>query len=217
MSDTPPTSTFSESYGTWSWSEAREHFEQVDPALFKLVRPLNNPQDSPPRPAFESLSRAIIGQQLSTKAAHTIWSRLVELHGGILAADQVLRTSEAQHRSVGVSAQKHRYLQDLSRCYAAQPDVFDKVSVVEDAAIVEEWTRVKGIGTWTVQMHLMSQLRRPDVFPVDDLGIRRAMERGLGIPKDSKKSVYAKRALVWSPFRTAASRFLWESLNAQPK
>ena len=83
--------------------------------------------------------------------------------------------------------------------------------------IISDWTRVKGLDRWTVQMHLMFQLDRPDVFPVDDLGIRRAMEVHCGIPKDSPKPTYEKRALRWSPFRTAACRVLWKSLDNQPK
>ena len=132
-------------------------------------------------------------------------------------AHGILDTPQDQHRSLGVSRQKHGYLCSLAEAYLASPGSFDDVATWANEDIIEEWTRVKGLGRWTVQMHLMFQLERPDVFPVDDLGIRRAMEAHCGIPKDAPKSVYEKRALEWSPFRTAACRVLWKSLDNQPK
>lgn len=132
-------------------------------------------------------------------------------------AHGILDTPQDQHRSLGVSRQKHGYLCSLAEAYLASPGSFDDVATWANEDIIEEWTRVKGLGRWTVQMHLMFQLERPDVFPVDDLGIRRAMEANCGIPKDAPKSVYEKRALEWSPFRTAACRVLWKSLDNQPK
>ena len=204
-------------YVPWTWAEARGHFKSVDPALHALASALSDPKDSPQRAAYESLARAIIGQQLSTKAAATIWSRFTDLHGEVLSPEAVLSVAADVHRSVGVSGQKHSYLQDLARHYLDDPGAFDDVAHVSDQEIVASWTRVKGLGVWTVQMHLMFQLRRPDVFAVDDLGVRRAMERAFGIPVDAPKSTYAKRAQSWGPFRTAACRFLWDSLNNQPK
>ena len=109
------------------------------------------------------------------------------------------------------------YLCNLAKAYLASPASFDDVATWSDEDIIAEWTRVKGLGRWTVQMHLMFRLERPDVFAVDDLGIRRAMEAHCGIQKDAPKSAYEKRALMWSPFRTAACRVLWKSLKNQPK
>ncbi len=217
MANTALNSTLSQYDADWTWSEARGHFESVDPEFHAVVSRLDDPIDVERRSAFESLARAIIGQQLSTKAAQTIWGRFVALHGLELTAEGVLSFSAEMHRAAGVSGQKHGYLQDLARHYTDNPDMFDAVESADDAAIVSSWTTVKGLGPWTVQMHLMFQLRRPDVFPVDDLGIRRSMERTLGIAKDAPKSVYTKRALQWGPFRTAASRFLWDNLDNQPK
>ena len=213
----PTTSMENVQYAQWTWTEARGHFERVDPAMHALASDLADPVDALPRAAYESLARAIIGQQLSTKAAATIWSRFVGLHGDVLSPKAVLSTTGDVHRSVGVSGQKHGYLQDLARHYLDDPAAFDEVAHVSDAGIIDSWTRVKGLGAWTVQMHLMFQLRRPDVFAVDDLGVRRAMERTFDIPADAPKSTYAKRARIWGPFRTAACRFLWDSLNNQPK
>ncbi len=178
---------------------------------------LTNPIGYERRPTFESLCRAIVGQQLSVKASATIWNRLKGVYGGVLSPDAVSSADLEQHRDAGVSRQKHVYLLSLAACYLAFPDDFNCVRSKSDDEIIERWTQVKGLGKWTVQMHLMFQLNRPDVFPVDDLGIRRAMELHFGIPRDSPKAVYEKRALIWSPFRTAACRFLWMSLDNQPK
>lgn len=201
----------------WTWEEARAHFVRVDPEFVAATQHLPSPQPAPQRTTFESLSRAIMGQQLSTKAAATIWGRFAEHHGGIPSPQLVLDTDADQHRMLGVSGQKHRYLHSLAEEVLASPADFEAVWEWSDEAIIARWTQVKGLGRWTVQMHLMFALNRPDVFPVDDLGIRRAMERHFGLEKDGPKAAYEKRALVWGPFRTAASRLLWRSLDNQPK
>lgn len=206
-----------DSHARLDWQSALEHFQSVDPVLFTLANRFPSPTVSRPRSTFESLAHAIIGQQLSVKAAATIWRRFEDHHRGMPTAQGILDTPQDQHRSLGVSRQKHGYLCSLADAYLASPAAFDDVVNWSDEDIVAEWTRVKGLGRWTVQMHLMFQLERPDVFPVDDLGIRRAMEAHCGIPKDAPKSEYEKRALVWSPFRTAACRVLWKSLDNQPK
>ena len=213
MANSEATSTVRNYDADWSWDEARLHFKTADPPFHHVLQRLNNPKEVDIKPVFESLARAIVGQQLSTKAAHTIWSRFSALYPEGMQPEVVLHASAEVHRGVGISGQKHRYITDLSRHYLEDPEAFDAVEGYSDADIISSWTKVKGLGQWTVQMHLMFQLQRPDVFPVDDLGVRRAMELALDIAKDSPKSVYEKRALVWSPFRTAASRFLWESLN----
>jgi len=199
------------------WVGARRHFEKVDPVMHGLAARFPDPPSSPMRPAFESLARAIVGQQLSVKAAATIWQRFLDHHGGIPSPRAVLETEAERHRSLGVSGQKHGYLNSLADRCLATPSVFEDVETMTDEEIIGVWTEVRGLGRWTVQMHLMFQLARPDVFPVDDLGIRRAMELHFGIPRDSRRPVYEKRALVWGPFRTAACRVLWMSLDNQPK
>lgn len=201
----------------WSWEEARAHFHNVDPSFHEVIRSLPDPDIAGGDSAFLSLARAIVGQQLSTQAAATIWTRFCALHEDGLDAGAVLAAHEEDHRSVGISRQKHGYLTDLALHYLDNPGSFDLVSDWSDEEIIASWTRVKGLGRWTVQMHLMFALNRPDVFAPDDLGIRRSMEKFLGIPKDAAKSVYEKRALVWGPFRTAACRFLWNALSNQPK
>ena len=204
-------------YDPDEFRRACRHFEAVDPVLAALAEGVEGLPLSPPRSAYESLARAIVGQQLSTKAAATIWSRFVEHHGTPLSPTAVLQTEVDVHRALGISGQKEGYLRSLAEHVLEDPEGFDNVSTLEDEDIIRRWTRVKGLGRWTVQMHLMFQLGRPDVFPVDDLGIRRAMERHCDVPRDSAKGVYEKRALVWGPFRTAACRLLWMSLDNQPK
>jgi DNA-3-methyladenine glycosylase II len=207
----------SSSCADWTFFEARAHFAEADVELHALISDLPDPVLPPPRPAFESLCRAIVGQQLSTKAAATIWHRVIVHHGGPPHAQQCVATSQDTHRSLGLSARKHEYICDLARHYLLDPKVFDDVGGWDDASIVASWTRVKGIGQWTVQMHLMFALHRRDVFAADDLGIRRAMERFLDVERDASKATYEKRAQCWGPFRTAACRFLWDALAAQPK
>lgn len=168
-------------------------------------------------PVIESLGKAIVGQQLSVPAAATIWSRLLAHHQGAVSVSSLLAATQEEHRSLGVSQQKHARLQALAEHAQRHPGSFRLLESKSDDALIKDWTRIHGVGVWTVQMHLIFQMERPDVFPVADLGIRRAMERSLGLEKDAPKGAYEKRALVWGPFRTAASRFLWDWLANQPK
>ena len=144
-----------ESHVEWTWQEAREHFSQVDPVFYRLCAVLDDPSESRPRTAFESLSHAIVGQQLSTKAAATIWGRFSALHGDVLSPTSVLEVSPERHRAVGISGQKHGYMQDLARHYLEDPASFDDVAGASNEDIIASWTRVKGLGRWTVQMHLI--------------------------------------------------------------
>jgi DNA-3-methyladenine glycosylase II len=167
---------------------------------------------------FAMLVRAITFQQLSTKAASTIHGRLVALLPGEQpeAAALALLTDE-QLRTAGISRQKAGYLRDLAQKVAAGAVPLDALDAMSDDDVVVALTQVKGIGRWTAEMFLIFRLLRPDVFPVDDLGIVTAIQRAYGLRKRPKADRLTKIAEAWRPYRSIAAWYLWRSLDNEPR
>ena len=166
---------------------------------------------------FGALAEAIVYQQLNGKAAATIYARMCALfpraHEGPTPA-QILRASDEKLRAAGLSRSKALSLRDLARRIGdgELPELAD-MHRLEDEAIIERLTQVRGVGRWTAEMFLMSRLGRPDVLPVDDYGIRKGFavafnKRELPAPKDVEK-----RGVRWKPYRTVASWYLWRAVE----
>jgi len=163
---------------------------------------------------FEALARAIIGQQLSTKAAATIHLRVRGLYpGGRLRPDAVLATDDATLRAAGLSAQKLGYLKDLASRVANGTLPLARVHQLSDDEILERLVAVKGIGRWTVQMFLMFRLGRPDVLPELDLGVQNAIWRAYDLPRRPTPREVLEIGAPWRPHATVASWYLWRSLE----
>jgi len=165
--------------------------------------------------AFQTLARSIIGQQISVKAAQSVWERFAGAVGE-MQPQRVLKLSEAQLRGCGLSGQKVKYLRDLSERFAGGAIDIARWHDMDDEALIEDLTRVKGIGRWTAEMFLMFYLTRPDVFPLGDLGLQRAMSlhynKGRPLP-DRRIAALGK---LWSPWRSVATWYLWRSLDPIP-
>jgi DNA-3-methyladenine glycosylase II len=166
---------------------------------------------------FNGLIQSIISQQLSTKAAATIYKRFIALlpDGGNPAPDHVLPLDDAALRAVGLSRQKISYLRDLSQKVldgSLQPATLGDLP---DESVIEVLTRVKGVGRWTAEMILIFRLLRPDVLPVGDLGIVKAIQRAYGLRKTPDAKRMLKIAEPWRPYRSVASWYLWRSLEAK--
>ncbi len=198
---------------------ADDHLRRADPVLGALI----DANGSLPAPRergehYAALVRAIVGQQLSTKAALAIHARLLEVCGGrepspeeILAADpEVLR------EQAGLSRAKVAFLRSLAEHVRSGQLELDRVAELDDEEVVAELCAVKGIGLWTAHMFLMFQLGRPDVLPVGDLGIRRAVERAYRLPDLPSADELTALAEPWRPYRTIACRHLWHSLQNEP-
>lgn len=162
---------------------------------------------------FETLLRSIVGQQISLAAADAIWRRLVQAID-VNAPDSVLAVSPERLRRAGLSGRKVEYVQDLARHFAdgrIDPAAF---AALDDEAIVRALTAVHGIGRWTAEMFLIFNLMRPDVWPVDDIGLQKAVARhypdGAGL-RPAALRAFGER---WRPWRTVASWYLWRSLDA---
>jgi DNA-3-methyladenine glycosylase II len=191
-----------------------KHLSRVDPVMRGLIKAVGTCELKPGARGdhFTTLLRAIVGQQLSAKAAETIWQRLIALHpnGRKLKPEDVLAATDAKLRSVGLSNAKTVYAKDLATRIANGELHLSKVSRLDDDAIVDELTRVKGIGRWTAEMFLLFKLGRPDVWPIDDLGIRNAVKNQYGV--EPTKETMLEIAEPWRPWRSVASWYLWRSL-----
>jgi 3-methyladenine DNA glycosylase/8-oxoguanine DNA glycosylase len=158
--------------------------------------------------------RAIIGQQISTRAAASIDGRLKELCGGAYVADRLLALGQTGIRDAGISGMKASYLLNLSNAVASGELPLDRLARLSDAEIVERLTRIKGIGVWTAEMFLIFALGRPDVLPVADLGVRVGMRRFHGLGGLPTPADCVTLAHQWRPYRSVAIWYLWRSQDA---
>ena len=160
---------------------------------------------------FEDLVASIVGQQLSGKAATTIYGRVEKELGGEIAPEKILRKRDETLRKCGLSYAKVSYIKDLSRQVKNNKLHIGTLDEYTDEKIIEELITIKGIGKWTAEMFLMFTLARPDVFPVDDLGIRNGFSKLT--KKDLKPQEMAKYAERWKPYRTTASWYIWRLVD----
>lgn len=168
-----------------------------------------------PEHAYGALVRSVIGQQLSTKAACTIYERLTGLFGGRTPSPaELLAAGEGELRAAGLSARKAEYLRDLATRSESGELALDSLHRLPDGEAASRLVAVRGLGQWTVDMFLMFHLDRPDVLPVGDLGIRRAAERAYSLPAMPEPAELRTLAEPWRPHRTLACLYLWESLDS---
>jgi DNA-3-methyladenine glycosylase II len=174
-------------------------------------------QRRPQTDAYGALLRAIVGQQLSVKAAATIYDRVIAIFGGKTpSAQDLLDADEDELRSAGLSGRKVEYLKDLAAKVASGELQLDRLDEMTDDEIVAELTAVRGLGVWTAHMFLIFHLDRPDVLPVGDLGIRNAMTAAYGLDEPPGPQEMERIAAPWRPHRSLASVYLWESLANSP-
>lgn len=194
-----------------------------DPVLAGLIRdigPMSLEKRRRGRPrgdAYGALLRAVVGQQLSVKAAATIFDRVLALFGGKMPSPQQLLDAEVEAlRGAGLSGRKVEYLQDLARHVLDGELEVDRLDQLPDAVVIEEVTGVRGLGVWTAHMFLMFHLERPDVLPVGDLGIRNAVKAAYGLDEPPAPEELERIAEPWRPHRSLACLYLWESLANAP-
>ena len=192
---------------------ARRHLMRRDPRLGALIKRVGPCAlaDARTRAPFASLVRAILSQQLSGKAADTIYGRVVALVGGleVLTAGGLLAADADALRAAGVSRQKISYLRDLAARVADGRLDLDALEGQTDEDVVAAITAVKGLGRWSAEMFLMFRLNRPDVFPVADLGIVKGLQTLLGMKGRPKPRTMLRAAEPWRPYRSVAAWYLW--------
>jgi DNA-3-methyladenine glycosylase II len=197
------------------------HLSAADPTLAGLIEeigPLGNARDGRPPDHYGALVRAIVGQQLSTKAARSIFLRLTERFDGRAPTPQEVLDDdpEALRAAAGLSRPKVGYLRSLAEHVISGELELERLDELDDEQVTAELVAVKGLGVWTAHMFLMFHLERPDVLPVGDLGIRRAMELTYGLPGLPEPAQMEAIAEPWRPYRTLACRYLWRSLQNEP-
>jgi DNA-3-methyladenine glycosylase II len=170
-----------------------------------------------PTEAYGALLRAIVGQQLSTKAARSIYARLEEMFGGRAPTPAELLAADSEEvRSVGLSRPKVAYLRDLAEHVEDGRLELDRLAELPDEEVIAQLTAVKGLGEWTAHMFLIFHLGRPDVLPVGDLGIRNAAASAYSLEGPPKPAELTELAEGWRPHRSLASLYLWRSLDNTP-
>ena len=218
------------------------HLKKSDPVMRRIIERIGPCKMKFGEPVFHSLAEAIVYQQLNGKAALTIFNRFAALAGNPLTPEGILKLTPEQMRGVGLSQQKSSYLRDMAeRAHRGELD-FSRLPEMSDDEVIEHLTKVKGVGVWTAHMFLMFTLRRPNILPVGDFGVRMAMhkhylakkivkatnaksaKRANGkaakkaakpeiiLPKPDQMEKIAKR---WEPYRSVACWYLWQSLDTK--
>jgi len=193
-------------------SNAYKHLKK-DALMKEVLKATPTLTFAPNKNLYHSLIRAIVSQQLSVKAAATIYQRFLNLFpDNDPAAEIVLRLDDEQLRNCGLSYQKAGYLKNIAQFSITNSLEYQKLYRKSDYDLITHLTQIKGVGKWTVEMILMFSLNRPDVFPVDDLGIQNAMKKLYGLEGKGKQlhQQMIKIAEQWRPYRTIASRHLWK-------
>jgi len=199
----------------FDYTRARRTLARRDPVIRDLMRAygpcgLADAQHTDP---FQALLHAIISQQLSTKAASTIAGRFDALYGGMPTPAAVAATSDGQLRAVGLSGQKLGYMRDLCRRITDGSLPLHAVDTMPDDEVIAALTQVKGIGRWTAEMFLMFRLHRPDVLPVGDLGIVKAVQKAYRLRNVPSPARLTRIGESWRPYRSIACWYLWASLK----
>jgi DNA-3-methyladenine glycosylase II len=199
------------------YAKARRVLMRRDPVLGAAIKRIGPclMADRQRKDHLSALTGSIVSQQLSTKAAATIFGRFAALFPDqIIRAEAIAALDDAALRGVGLSGQKVGYMRDLSGRILDGRLVLDEIDTLSDEAVIERLVAVKGFGRWTAEMFLMFRLHRPDVLPVDDLGIVNAVQRLYKLRKRPDAKKLTKIGDAWRPYRSVASWYLWQTLAA---
>ena len=192
---------------------ALAHLCRSDPVMAGIVARIGEYNLAKREPSFETLARSITFQQLSGKAASTIFARLHKAVGRRFSAPAFLRLSEDELRACGLSRQKIASLTDLAQRVARREIRFNRLHLLSDEEIVEQLSQVRGVGVWTAQMFLIFALGRPNVMPLGDLGIRNAVRLAYRLPAQPSAEELAALSRPWQPYCSVATWYLWRSLD----
>lgn len=194
------------------WQEAKKYLTIKDPIIAELI--VSYPHDillnyhNP----FYTLTRAIVGQQISIKAADAIWQRLENLLK-IVEPEYYLQVSPENLRQIGLSRQKISYIANIAQAFSDKTLTPDEWDEMEDGAIAKQLMNIKGIGKWTAEMFLIFHLHRPNILPLSDLGLLNAINQHYGADKTLSKADILELSKLWQPYCTVATWYLWRSLE----
>lgn len=199
------------------WLKAKRELARNDPVLATIIRAYPKVSIERRGEPFYTLARSIVGQQISVKAAQSIWNRVAALAPGMQPAEIIaLRARKRRLKAAGLSDRKVEYIVDLAKHFAEGTIHPHRWESMGDEDVIDELVQVRGIGRWTAEMFLMFNLLRPDVFPVGDLGLQKAVH--LHYYNDERIALERLRAHgeMWRPYRSVATWYLWRSLDPVP-
>ena len=202
------------------WDDACRHLAKRDRVMKKLIPKVGEARLQSRGDAFTTLARSIVGQQISVKAAQSVWNRFAEAVGGPasrLAPAAVMVLDTATLRAAGLSARKAEYLGDLARHFdagAVHVPLWQQMD--DDEAIIEELVAIRGIGRWTAEMFLIFHLMRPNVLPLDDLGLIKGISQGYFSGEPVSRAEAREVGEAWAPYRSVATWYIWRSLDPLP-
>lgn len=196
------------------WDEASAQLMRRDRILKKLIPQHNSEWLTTPPTPFVTLARAIVGQQVSTKAADAIWGRFAERCGQMPTPNVIVSFTVEDLRAIGLSKRKAEYVLDLAAHFAEQKVQPAAWSSMDDEEIITDLCAIRGIGRWTAQMFLIFSLQRPDVLPLDDAGLLKAISLHYFSGEPVSRFEAREVAQAWAPWRTVATWYLWRSLNS---
>ena len=192
---------------------ALAHLRTADPVLAAIIERVGAYAMQYHEPTFRALVRSIVFQQLHGKAARAIFDRLQQKAGGEITPDSILKLRTTQMRAIGLSKQKLTYIRDLARKTRDGIVEFERFPQMGDEEVIAELTQVKGIGEWTAHMFLMFALRRPNILPTGDFGVRSAIRKAYGMKVMPKPRTMERIARSWRPYCSVASWYMWRSLD----
>lgn len=198
------------------WEEAVAHLTKRDRILKKIIPCHPEAWLIAPSSPFVTLARAIIGQQVSTKAADAVWGRFTEIVGKRPTPAATLRLGLEALRDAGVSKRKAEYLQDLAVHFSERKVHPEKWATMDDESVIAELLAIRGIGRWTAEMFLIFNLQRPDVMPLDDAGLLKAISLHYFSGEPVSRFEAREVSVAWQPWRTVATWYLWRGLDSLP-
>ncbi len=201
------------------WDEACKHLGKRDRVMRKLIPQFGEGRLQSRGDAFTTLARSIVGQQISVKAAQSVWDRFVALvkeQSTRLAPASVLALEASLMRSAGLSARKVEYLSDLAQHFESGTVHVRQWQQMDDEAIIDELVAIRGIGRWTAEMFLIFHLMRPNVLPLDDLGLLKGISLNYFSGEPVSRAEAREVGDAWAPFRSVATWYIWRSLDPLP-
>jgi DNA-3-methyladenine glycosylase II len=193
--------------------QAIDHLRRSDPILSEIIDRVGDYRIQFRDPDFSTLVKSIVYQQLSGRVASVIYGRLTDAVKGTVTPEAILKLRPSRMRALGLSNQKTAYIRDLARHTRDKRVTFEDLHQLPDTDVIARLTQVKGIGVWTVHMFLIFALRRTDVLPTGDLGIRNAIRKAYGLAEMPTPGEIETMGERWKPYCTVASWYLWRSLE----
>ena len=197
------------------WAEACAHLSRKDRVMKKIIPQFGDLVLESRGDAFVTLARSIVGQQISVKAAQSVWDRFAKLSRRLTPAG-VLKLKVDDMRAAGLSARKVEYLVDLALHFDSGAVHVKEWQLMDDEAIIAELVAIRGIGRWTAEMFLIFHLMRPNVLPLDDVGLINGISRNYFSGEPVSRSDAREVAQAWSPYCTVATWYIWRSLDPLP-